>query len=128
MQKPSKNFSKGDHEMTRISSRRNAKLGFPPLFTIALLIGTQILLARPGQSQSNNKFELVPTIAFSSVRDNPDCLASFPPNNQPAIAEVYLMAPDGRVQQLTDNNDCTHADLFPALSGDGKKIIFDSNR
>ena len=36
------------------------------------------------------------------------------------------MNPD--VQRLTDNDNCTHGDLFATLSGDGKKIVFDSNR
>src|SRR5262249_43754427 len=40
--------------------------------------------------------------------------------------EIYLMSPDGtNVRRLTDNNA---ADAFPALSPDGKKIVFDSNR
>jgi WD40-like Beta Propeller Repeat len=99
--------------------------GMAPLFVVSM-----ILLAGTGQGQSthNDDFELVPTIAFSSVRNGPPCLASFPVRLQPLIAEIYLMGPDGNVQQLTDNNDCTHFDLFAALSGDGKKIVFESNR
>jgi TolB protein len=39
------------------------------------------------------------------------------------------MNPDPtNVQRLTDNDNCTHGDLFATLSGDGKKIVFDSNR
>jgi TolB protein len=91
---------------------------------VALL--SVILPTGKGQSQSNNNFELVPTIAFSSVRNLPSCLASVAPMLQPSIGEIYLMNPDGtNVQQLTDNDNCTHGDAFAALSGEGKKIVFD---
>lgn len=93
-------------------------------WAIAALAGV-ILLAVTGQSQSTNNFELVPTIAFSSVRNLPPCLASVSVMMQPSIGEIYLMSPDGTVQQLTDNDNCTHGDAFAALSADGKKIVFD---
>ena len=64
-------------------------------------------------------FELESTIAFTSTRDNP--LAA------PLVgAEIYLMRPDGsKLVRLTDNAD---GDAFAALSPDGKKVVFDSNR
>jgi Tol biopolymer transport system component len=63
-------------------------------------------------------FRLASTIAFTSTRDNP---------TDPLIAlEVYLINPDGtNPRRLTENTD---GDAFAALSPDGKKIVFDSNR
>jgi TolB protein len=66
-------------------------------------------------------FVLTSTIAFTSTRDDPV--------DSPFIsAEIYLMNPDPanpRPRRLTDN---AYGDGFPALSPDGKKIVFDSNR
>jgi TolB protein len=92
----------------------------------AFLVIGMLQFASPGKGQSPDRFTLVPTIAFSSTRDSP-CIP--PPGMQPAVAEIYLMrSVDGNVQRLTDNANCTHYDLFAALSPDGKKIVFDSNR
>jgi len=64
--------------------------------------------------------ELVSTIAFSSTRDDPT-------NPNPGLAaEIYLSDGDGaNPRRLTQNAD---GDGFAALSPDGKKIVFDSNR
>jgi Tol biopolymer transport system component len=67
-------------------------------------------------------FGLESTIAFSSNRDNLNLVVT------PASLrfEVYLMRADGTgVRRLTTNAD---SDGFAALSSDGKKIVFDSNR
>jgi TolB protein len=74
-------------------------------------------------SQCNNgntsNFQLDPTIAFSSTRDDPS-------GNPQLTAEIYLLNPDGtNPRRLTDN---AYGDGFPNLSPDGKKIVFDSNR
>jgi TolB protein len=62
---------------------------------------------------------LVPTIAFSSTRDDPT-------GNPVLAAEIYLMNTDGtNPRRLTQNGD---GDAMAALSPDGKKIAFDSNR
>jgi TolB protein len=63
-------------------------------------------------------FRLASTIAFTSTRDNP---------TDPVVAlEIYLVNPDGtNPRRLTENTD---GDAFAALSQDGKKIVFDSNR
>ena len=59
------------------------------------------------------------TIAFTSTRDNPT-------GNPLLTPEIYLMNPDGtNLRRLTENTD---GDAFPALSPDGKRIVFDSNR
>ena len=65
-------------------------------------------------------FDLVSTIAFSSTRDDPT-------NPNPNLAaEIYLMDADGtNLRRLTDN---AFGDGFAALSPDGRKIAFNSNR
>src|SRR5262245_63524483 len=74
------------------------------------------------QSHQGDQFELVPKIVFSSNQQNPTCTVA-------TSLELFLMDPDGtNVQRWTDNEGCTHADYFAALSPDGKKIVFDSNR
>ncbi len=59
-------------------------------------------------------------IVFSSTRDNPTA--------SPLLAaEIYLMDPDGgNPIRLTE--DTGGGNAFAALSPDGKKIVFDSNR
>lgn len=70
-------------------------------------------------SASKSTFGLVPTIALTSTRDNPTA-------NPLLAAEIYLLDPDGsNPRRLTTN---AWGDAFPALSPDGKKIVFDSNR
>jgi TolB protein len=64
-------------------------------------------------------FSLESTIAFTSTRDNPSA-------NPLLAAEIYLLNPDGTNPRRITNN--TFGDAFPALSPDGKKIVFDSNR
>src|SRR5215831_18520884 len=89
------------------------------LAVIALVAGVTLVT---GQGKLNNQFELVSTIAFGSTRHNPEC-------NPFLAAEVFLMSPNvTNVQRLTDNDGCKHGDGMPALSPDGKKIVFDSNR
>jgi TolB protein len=91
------------------------KIFVTPIVGLASLM----LLLGITQSQAASRFELVSTIAFTSTRDNPT-------GNPLLAAEIYLMSPDGtNVQRLTNNDS---GDAFPALSPDGKKVIFDSNR
>jgi TolB protein len=71
-------------------------------------------------SAPSSCLHLESTIALTSTRDNP---AATPAQ---LAAEIYLVNPDGtEPRRLTDNAD---GDGFPALSPDGKKIVFDSNR
>jgi TolB protein len=72
------------------------------------------------QATRDGKDALRSTIAFSSTRDNP--------TTTPLIngGEIYLMNGDGTdVRRLTTNDA---SDIFPSLSPDGTKIIFESNR
>src|SRR5262245_12440074 len=60
-----------------------------------------------------SQFALVPAISFTSTRDD-------------STGEIYLMNSDGtNPRRLTTN---TAGDAFAALSPDGKRIVFDSNR
>src|SRR5262245_54296489 len=82
------------------------------LTVIALVFVSCLAGWREGLSKS--EFALESTIAFTSTRDDL------------TTAEIYLMSPDGtNVRRLTEN---TGGNAFAALSPDGKKIVFDSNR
>jgi len=92
---------------------------FMRLTAMALVFVSCLAGLRAGLSK--NEFALESTIAFASSRDNP-VLNPF----LNGAGEIYLMSPDGsNLRRLTDNSA---ADSFPALSPDGKKIVFDSNR
>jgi TolB protein len=74
----------------------------------------------PCNDGNTQTFQLESTIAFSSTRDHP---TGVPVAD---AAEIYLMKPDGTsLRRLTDNQS---GDGFAALSPDGKRIVFDSNR
>jgi len=62
---------------------------------------------------------LRPALVFVSTRDNPaGTLAD--------ASEIYLMDADGtNARRLTDNHD---GDSLPAISPDGTRVVFDSNR
>lgn len=75
---------------------------------------------RADAQELNENFALVSRIAFASTRDDPTS------PNPARITEIYLMDGDGsNPRRLTQNTD---AEYFAALSPDGKKIVFDSNR
>jgi TolB protein len=110
---------------TRTLLRRAAMIGFA---TAALVVSfaTAGAGARPSQlgvgtpqAGPCDSSSCVSAIAFSSTRDDP--------TGSPLLAaEIYLMNPDGtNPRRLTDNDA---GDGFAALSSDGKKIVFDSNR
>ena len=74
------------------------------------------------QKREEKRSEAVPTIAFISSRYDP---ALMPPAWL-LSAEIYLMNPDGtNVRRITNN---TTGENFPAISPDGKRIVFESNR
>jgi TolB protein len=65
---------------------------------------------------------LEPQIAFSSTRDFPNATQAELFND----SEIYLTNPDGSDPRRLTNNAA--GDGFAALSPDGKRIVFDSNR
>jgi len=87
---------------------------------INLTLGIAALLAVTSTYATGPHFELVSTIAFSSTRN-------YPTADPPLFSsEIYLMDPDGtNLRRLTDNID---GEFFAALSPDGKKIVFETNR
>ena len=88
---------------------------------VSLTFGFVAFLAATTARATGPQFELVSTIAFTSARDDPT-------NPFPIVeaGEIYLMDPDGtNLRRLTEN---TVGDFFPALSPNGKKIVFDSTR
>jgi TolB protein len=81
---------------------------FAALFVVAMLSSP----APPPQQVRS-------TIAFVSTRDNPGVLPF-------DSGEIYLMNGDGTDQRRITTNEV--ADLFPSLSPDGSKILFESTR
>ena len=96
-----------------------------------VLLGAGATSVAPVTAAAN--FQLQEAIAFTSTRDCPSCAT---PAELFSAAELYLGTPDfsdanpanwrvTNLRRLTANTD---ADGFAALSPDGKKIVFDSNR
>jgi len=93
-----------------------AAVAAPVMFSIVWMF---VLGVRPEGQKGGAQFTLRSTIAFVSTRDDPA-------SNPLLAAEIYLMDGDGtHARRVTENAD---GDGFPALSPDGKKIVFDSNR
>jgi len=66
------------------------------------------------------------TIAFVSTRHDPAADPAVSPQRALLAAEIYLMNGDGtNPRRLTEN---AYFDAFPALSPDGRRIVFESNR
>ena len=80
-------------------------------------------------AQTLNRGEMQPlhsTIAFVSTRHDSAVDPTVDPQRALLAAEIYLMNGDGtNPRRLTENN---YFDGFPALSSDGSRIVFDSNR
>ncbi len=95
---------------------------------LAVSVGTLLGLV---PSQASSQPELRSTIAFVSTRDNPNGILGTATREDIAnAAEIYLMDPATNPdaqhpRRLTEN---VWGDGFPALSPDGKRIVFDSNR
>lgn len=69
---------------------------------------------------------LRPTIAFVSTRHDPAADPAVDLQAAWLASEIYLMDSDGgNPRRLTTNSE---ADGFPALSPDGRRVVFDSNR
>lgn len=101
-----------------------AKLGTAALAaSAAVVLSGAALLGVHGQVRQGQRKKpvMTSTIAFVSTRHAP------PPGESPLHAsQIYLMDGDStNVRRLTHN---AHMDNFPALSPDGTRIVFDSNR
>src|SRR6266496_6043814 len=78
------------------------------------------------QSRGEKQGVLRSTIAFVSTRHDPAADPAVDAQRAWLAAEIYLMDGDGtNPRRLTENRD---SDGFPALSPDGRRIVFDSNR
>jgi len=90
-----------------------------PVRPVITRLAAAALLAATAPTPLVTQSRLTPAIVFVSTRDNPaGTLAD--------ASEIYLMDPDGtNARRLTDNHD---GDSLPAISPDGTRIVFDSNR
>ncbi len=78
------------------------------------------------QNRGEKQAALRSTIAFVSTRHDPAADPAVDPQRAFLAAEIYLMDGDGtNPRRITEN---AHFDCFPALSPDGRRIVFDSNR
>ena len=109
--------------------RRHTRIGRAALSACVLGAVSSAVLAgacaQPGNRVAQSS-TVRSTIAFVSTRHDP--AADPADNTQRAFlaTEIYLMDGDGtNPRRLTDNAD---ADAFPALSPDGSRIVFESNR
>jgi Tol biopolymer transport system component len=96
--------------------------------SICVCVSGGILLGTLADSQGRRepKNEMVSTIAFVSTRHDPAADPAIDSQRAWLAAEIYLMDGDGtHPRRVTEN---AHFDCFPALSPDGKRIVFDSNR
>src|SRR6266516_2667569 len=88
----------------------------------AALLGAWAQTRNDGEKHSG----LRSTIAFVSSRHDPAADPAVDAQRAWLAAEIYLMDGDGsNVRRVTEN---TYSDGFPALSPDGTRIVFDSNR
>src|SRR5438034_7141033 len=78
------------------------------------------------QSRAGKQEVLRSTIAFVSTRHDPAADPAVDAQRAWLAAEIYLMDGDGtNPRRVTENSSY---DGFPALSPDGRRIVFDSNR
>ncbi len=92
-------------------------------FAVTILSATAVLAAShfdvSGQRAKGD--DLVPVIAFVSTRDHQDTETDLY-----LATEIYLMDMDGRNPRRLTNN--LVSDLYPNLSPDGRRIVFESGR
>ena len=96
----------------------------------SMLIAVSGAALLAGRAQTRNQGEkqsgLRSTIAFVSTRHDPEVDPAVDPQRAWLAAEIYLMDGEGtNPRRLTEN---AYSDGFPALSPDGTRIVFDSNR
>jgi TolB protein len=86
-----------------------------------------VIIAGSGAAQNRREQAgLRSTIAFVSTRHDSAAHPAVDPQRMWLAAEIYLMDGDGtNARRVTEN---AAFDCFPALSPDGTRIVFDSNR
>jgi TolB protein len=96
--------------------------------SVVIGVSGAVLLATWAQIQRGSEKRTVrrSTIAFVSTRHDPAADPAVDSQRAWLAAEIYLMDGDGTRPRRVTNN--AHFDCFPALSPDGKRIVFDSNR
>src|SRR5262249_49640985 len=105
-------------------TRRLLRTSVLTVFVIPLLLAVAPAGPDFAHSRARPQPQLREKIAFMSSRDT----------HVRAQPKIYLMNPDGTDKEpLTSPADClptftTCADGFAAVSPDGKRIVFDSNR
>ena len=88
--------------------------------------GAALLAVRAQKNQGEKQSGLRSTIAFVSTRHDPAADPAVDAQRAWRAAEIYLMDGDGsNPRRVTENN---YSDGFPALSPDGTRIVFESNR
>ncbi len=104
---------------TRVKFRDRIAIG---LIAIGVFITGQFGPSTPAQKRNQEMPQTASTIAFISSRYDP----ALKPLPWLLAGEIYLMNGDGtNVRRITHN---TTGENFPALSPDGKRIVFESNR
>ncbi len=88
---------------------------------LALITGSAFTQSPPAQAPRSGPEGTRSTIAFATTRDDPGTTPGFVTSG-----EIYLMNDDGSDLRRLTNNQVS--DIFPSLSPDGTKIIFESNR
>src|SRR6266850_1801980 len=110
-----------------MSTRKKVEKGTLAASMLIAVSGATLLQAwAPTRNHSEKQSGLRSTIAFVSTRH--DAAADPAVDTQRAwlAAEIYLMDGDGsNPRRVTEN---TYSDGFPALSPNGTRIVFDSNR
>ncbi|MEP6819804.1 MAG: hypothetical protein ABJA18_09745 [bacterium] len=103
--------------------RQIRKVALAVSVAIGVLVAALLGAWARAQNRSEKQPVLRSAIAFVSNRHDP---AADSAQRAFLAAEIYLMDGDGTNPRRITNN--AYFDCFPALSPDGKRIVFDSNR
>ena len=128
-------FSKSDKERPSLlilkvkimSARKKVEKAALAASMVIAVSGAALLAGRaPSRNQGEKQSGLRSTIAFVSTRHAPSADPAVDAQRAWLAAEIYLMDGDGsNPRRVTEN---TYSDGFPALSPDGTRIVFESNR
>src|SRR5437773_10984807 len=96
--------------------------------SVIVVVALASLLAACAHTRNRSEMQraMRSTIAFVSTRHDSAADPTVNPQRALLAAEIYLLNADGtNARRLTQN---AHFDGFPALSPDGTRIVFESNR